>query len=81
MCPLQSSVHQNVLAGLRANEAKLHVFKTVIPEKDALANAAEHAPDQTFRQRYGYSGSFEVYESIARELGQLLPAPSGAAAP
>jgi chromosome partitioning protein len=77
----QSGVHQNVLARLRANEAKLHVFNTVIPEKNTLANAAEHAPDQTFRQRYGYDGSFDVYQSIARELGQLLPAPSGAAVP
>jgi chromosome partitioning protein len=40
----QSSLHQGTLKRLRANEQDLHVFKTVIPERNSTADAVEHAP-------------------------------------
>lgn len=68
----QSVLHQEQLARLRANEADLHVFKTVIPERSSTAMAVEYAPRQTFRQRYGYDGNFDVYDSLATELRDLV---------
>jgi chromosome partitioning protein len=68
----QSSLHQQTLKRLRANEQDLHVFKTIIPERNSTADAVEYAPRQTFRQRYGYDGGYEVYDSLAKELRQLV---------
>lgn len=68
----QSSLHQRTVKRLRANEQELHVFETVIPERDSTATAVEHAPRQTFRQRYGYDGNYDLYDSLATELRQLV---------
>ena len=68
----QSSLHQEMMKRLRADESKLHVFKTVIPERNTTAMAVEHAPRQTFRQRYGYDGNYSVYDSLAKELRDLV---------
>jgi chromosome partitioning protein len=68
----QSSLHQGTLKRLRANEQDLHVFKTIIPESNSTAMAVEYAPRQTFRQRYGYDGGYQVYDSLAKELRQLV---------
>jgi hypothetical protein len=38
----------------------------------STASAVEYAPRQTFRQRYGYDGNYEVYNSLAKELRQLV---------
>jgi chromosome partitioning protein len=68
----QSSLHQETLKRLRRNEQELHVFKTIIPERNSTAMAVEHAPRQTFRQRYGYDGNYDLYDSLAKELRQLV---------
>ncbi len=68
----QSYVHQEMVQRLRAEEAKLHVFKTVIPERNTTAMAVEHAARQTFRQRYGYDGNYQVYDSLAKELRDVV---------
>ena len=68
----QSSLHQQQVKRLRAKESELHVFKTVIPERSSTAEAVEHAPKQTFRQRYGYDGNYDVYDSLAKELRDLV---------
>jgi chromosome partitioning protein len=68
----QSSLHQEQLKRLRASESELHVFKTVIPERSTTAMAVEYAPKQTFRQRYGYDGNYDVYDSLAKELRELV---------
>jgi len=75
----QSSLHQEQLKRLRANDAELHVFKTVIPERNTTAMAVEHARRQTFRQRYGYDGNYGVYDSLAKELRDLVATPATAA--
>lgn len=68
----QSSLHQETVKRLRANEDELHVFKTKIPERNTTAAAAEHASQQTFRQRYGYDGNYETFQAITRELRELV---------
>jgi chromosome partitioning protein len=68
----QSSLHQETLKRLRADEPELHVFKTVIPERNSTADAVEHQPKQTIRQRYGYDGNYDLYDSLARELRDLV---------
>ncbi len=34
--------------------------------------AVEYASQQTFRQRYGYDGNFQVYDSLAKERRDLV---------
>ena len=68
----QSSLHIQTVKQLQADEAELHVFKTIIPERSSTAMAVEHASQQTFRQRYGYDGNFQVYDSLAKELRDLV---------
>jgi chromosome partitioning protein len=68
----ESSLHKETVKRLRANKQNLHVFKTIIPERNSTAMAVEHAPRQTFRQRYGYDGNYDVYDSLAKELRQLV---------
>jgi chromosome partitioning protein len=68
----QSTLHQETVKRLRANEAKLHVFKARIPESNTTADAAEHAARQTFRQRYGYDGNYDRFKAIAHELRELV---------
>lgn len=68
----QSSLHQETVKRLRAAEDELHVFRTRIPERNTTAAAAEHASQQTFRQRYGYDGNYETFQAITGELRELL---------
>jgi chromosome partitioning protein len=67
----QSPLHQETVKRLRSNK-RVHVFKTKIPERNATAAAAEHASQQTFRQRYGYDGNYDTFQSITRELRELV---------
>ena len=68
----QSSLHRETVKQLRKNESTLHVFKTKIPERNTTALAAEHAAQQTFRQRYGYDGNYDTFQAITRELRALV---------
>jgi len=68
----QSSLHEETVKRLRANEDELHVFETIIPERNTTAEAAEHGAKQTFRQRYGYNGNYDTFRAIARELRELV---------
>ncbi len=68
----QSSLHRETVKRLRADEEKLHVFKTKIPERNTTALAAEHTLQQTFRQRYGYDGNYDTFQAITRELRALV---------
>ena len=67
-----STVHDNVLRGLRtANDAP--VFKTIISEANDIAAAAEHtAYSRTLKQKYGYRGLADSYRSLAKELLERL---------
>jgi chromosome partitioning protein len=68
----QSTLHVETVKRLQAEEDKLHVFETRIPERNATALAAEHGSQQTFRQRYGYDGNYDTFQAITRELRELV---------
>lgn len=67
-----SSLHRETVKRLRTNEHELHVFETVVPERNTTAEAAEHGPMQTFRQRYGYDGNYDTFKAVSRELRELV---------
>ncbi len=63
----QSQVHNNQLNILK-NEHDAPVFHTVVPENNAIAAAAEYRPVSTMRQKWGYSGQFDIYRALTREI-------------
>jgi chromosome partitioning protein len=68
-----SSVHANTLRNLRQkNDAP--VFKTIIPQSNQMAAAAEHTPLSTLRQKWGYQGQYEAYQQLAAEILQRVAA-------
>jgi chromosome partitioning protein len=68
-----SSVHANTLRNLRQkNDAP--VFKTIIPQSNQMAAAAEHTPLSTLRQKWGYQGQYEAYQQLATEILQRVAA-------
>ncbi len=63
-----SSVHANVLRNLRAGE-DAPVFKTIIPQANDIAAAADHVTyARTLKQKYGYRSTAEAYEKLAKEI-------------
>ena len=65
----QSTVHHNTSRRLRAGD--VHVFDTIIPESDKIAASAEHEPQNTLRQKYGYGGQFDMYHSLTKEIMEV----------
>lgn len=61
-----SSVHDRTLRRLRDDD--VHVFKTLIPERDQIAASAEFTPMSTLRQKYGYQGQFDTYYKLTEEI-------------
>jgi chromosome partitioning protein len=62
-----STVHRTTIERLEDDE-ELPVFNTWIPEANKIAEAAEHAPLGTVRQRWGYSGQFEAFRDLTKEI-------------
>ena len=44
------------------------VFRTVVPENNNIAAAAEYTRVSTMRQKWGYHGQFDVYRAITAEI-------------
>lgn len=67
-----STVHDNVRRNLQsAKDAP--VFKTIIPQANDIAAAAEHSTyGRTLKQKYGYRGLADSYRSLAEELLEKL---------
>lgn len=68
-----STLHQNTVQFLedQAEQGKNPpVFETVVPEGNAIAQSAEHTGRGTLRQKYGYQGGYEVFESLVDEISQ-----------
>ena len=63
----QSTLHNNTLRALR-NKGDAKVFKTVIKQANAIADAAEHTGKRTLKQKYGYSGFADDYFALAGEV-------------
>ena len=66
-----STVHYNTIQRLR-NERDPAVFDTVIPQANKLAEAAEYGGRLTLRQKWGYQGTAEKYNSLAKEVLSAL---------
>ena len=62
----QSTLHKNTVETLRRRDT--HVYKTIIPERQALASSAEFTPLATLRQKYGYQGEFQSYLELTQEI-------------
>ena len=63
----QSTIHKRVKRQLAA-EKDAPLFKTVIPENNQIAGAADFAAVGTLRQKWGYQGQFDLYSELAAEL-------------
>jgi chromosome partitioning protein len=62
-----STVHNTTIDRLE-NDSELRVFGTWIPEANKIAEAAEHAPLGTVRQRWGYAGQFDAFLDLTKEI-------------
>lgn len=63
-----STVHRTTIERLEDDAELPVVFSTWIPEANKIAEAAEHAPLGTVRQRWGYSGQFEAFRDLTKEI-------------
>jgi len=68
-----SSVHANTLRNLRQGK-DAPVFKTMIPQSNQMAAAAEYKPLSTLRQKWGYQGQYEAYQKLSAEILQRVSA-------
>ena len=66
----QSTLHKNTVAALRRSD--IHVYETIIPERQALAGSAEFVPLATLRQKYGYQGEFQSYMELTKEIARSI---------
>ena len=44
------------------------LFRTIIPENNQIAGAAEFKPVSTLRQKWGYQGQFDHYKALTAEI-------------
>ncbi len=64
-----SPLHARTLKHLREDRTKYPlVFKTVIPQSDAVASAAEFTEVNTLRQKYNYGGRYDLFYSLTKEV-------------
>jgi len=64
-----SPLHQRTLKQLRDDRVKYPpVFKTIVPQADAIAASAEFVPQNTLRQKYSYGGRYDIYYNLAKEI-------------
>jgi len=67
-----SSLHGRTLKQLREERGKYpHVFKTVIPQANALAESAEFSPINTLRQKYQYGNRYDLLYSLTKEIMEV----------
>ena len=63
-----SNVHRNTLRRLQGDRNLPPVFKTVIPQANQYADAAEHGERRTLKQKWGYQGLAEKLEELTAEV-------------
>lgn len=63
-----STLHNRTIRRLRNDDNLPQVFKTWVPEGNAIAASAEFARFSTLRQKYQYQGGYEVFCDLAREF-------------
>ena len=68
----KSTLHNRTLKDLRADRKKYPpIFDTVIPQANAIGEAAEFTPVNTLRQKYNYGGRYDLYYSLCKEIMEV----------
>lgn len=67
----QSSLHQRTLQSLRLEKKDAPLFSTIFYENNQMGEAAEYTHVNTLRQKWGYQGQYDRFESFAREIMKL----------
>ena len=63
-----SSLHGRTLKNLRDDPKYPHVFTTVIPQANAVAESAEFTPLNTLRQKYQYGDRYAQFQALTKEI-------------
>ena len=63
-----SSLHGRTLKQIRDDDKYPHVFNTVVPQANAIAESAEFTPINTLRQKYHYGERYNLFRRLAREV-------------
>ena len=63
----QSSLHSRTIEELK-REKDAHFFTTIFYENNQIGEAAECAEVNTLRQKWGYQGQFDRFDSFVREI-------------
>jgi chromosome partitioning protein len=67
-----SSLHGRTLKHLREDRVKYPpIFKTIIPQANAISEAAEFEPVNTLRQKYNYGGRYDIFYSLCKEIMEV----------
>ena len=66
----QSTLHSRTIADLR-REKDAHLFSTVFYENNQIGEAAECVNVNTLRQKWGYQGQFDRFDSFVKEILEL----------
>lgn len=69
-----STVHVNTVNRLRRKKGYPPVFSTVIPQSNAIAEAADSVGRGTLRQKWGYQGQFNALHDLAKEFKAAVEA-------
>jgi chromosome partitioning protein len=70
-----SSLHNRTLKQLRDDRVKYpHVFETVVPQANQIAESAEFTPINTLRQKYGYGGKYDTIHALTGEVIKAVEA-------
>ena len=63
-----ATVHNNTIRRLQKDPKLPVVFDSWIPERNNIAQSAEHAKVSTLRQAYGYQGEYDAFAALAKEF-------------
>ncbi len=66
-----STVHRNTITRLRDN-GEPEVFRSIIPQANQFAGAAEYGGQMTLRQKWGYQGHADRFERLSQEVVEAL---------
>jgi len=67
-----SSLHNRTMRSLRDDSKYPHVFSTIVPQANAVAESAEFAPVNTLRQKYQYRDRYDQFFSLTKEIMEAV---------
>ena len=67
-----SSLHNRTMRSLREDPKYPHVFPTIIPQANAVAESAEFSPVNTLRQKYQYGDRYNQFYSLTSEVMEAV---------